>query len=424
MGVRILKRKAPTARVLEPPKKRKKSRNELEFEVEKLQNQVIELMEKIEALQEQKQLADLVANASASLPLLEVTQDSREQPTPNSGSKFMNGIFLSLNSIEQRVAWFRTRNEQLHSDLWGELIPYLETPQHSKVTKVLLLDLVFFVFSSGLSMVDVSRVFLVDGELVAVSTLYRWFDNAISSLAKWGRKQIYFLSDDEWLANSSKITENEEFKRYDDTLFYFVDGTIIEVQDTSDPLMSQTLRNGKHGCPAIVFFVMVAPSGIVSYLCEEFSDGNTHDKSHFNADRVSQKLQDFYPAATTSINGKEFHRELGGDKAYPHASKPSGWKWRITKTGECTKDVAEDGKEIAGTKAKKMVKKKQLEDVFFDPGFARLRSVVERAIGRIKNWPIFASPEFCGNLRRTVDMVAFSVGLNNWLMRKTNTKQI
>jgi hypothetical protein len=428
MGTRILKRKPPATRPFVPPPKRRKTWEELDREAMALKDQVKELTERLETLQEQKQLGELVADAKVSLLLSNLHQSTTEKEEQDSEIKDslfeFSGIFLSLNTLDQRVAWYRTRTPQLHTELWSELTPYLEVPTHSKVTTNLLLDLVFFVFSSGLSMVDISRVFLVDGATVTVATLYCWFDSAISSLARWGKEQIYFLLDEEWLANSSKITEGEEFKRYENTLFYFVDGTIIEVEDSSDPLMSQSLRNGKHGCPAIVFFVMVAPSGIVSYLSEQFCEGSAHDKSHFNSDSVCQKLQDFYPSVTTSIFGKDFQWELGGDKAYPHADKPCGWKWRITKTGEHTKDVAEDGKEIKGTKAKKMVKRKKLENVVFDPGFACLHSVVEQTIGRIKSWPIFSSPSFCKNLQHTVNMIIFSVGLNNWLMRKTNTKQI
>lgn len=424
MGARILKRKAPPTRVEVPPTKRRKSRKDLISQVEKLQIQVIELTNKLETLQEQRRLDEMVSNAKVSVLLSDLVGRLDECSENKPPMVDLTGIYLSLNSLDQKVSWYRTRNASLHMELWSELTPLLEIPPQSKVTPELLLDLIFFAFSTGLSMVDISKVFLVDGATVSVSTLYRWFDIAIKSLSKWGRKQVYFLSDVEWLSNSSKITENEDFQRYENILFYFVDGTIIEVQDTSDPLMSQTIRNGKHGCSAIVFFIMVAPGGIVTYLSEEFTEGCVHDKTHFNADNTCRKLQEFYPSATTIINGKEFHRELGGDKAYPHADKPPGWNWRITKSGEHTKDVTEEGKDIRGTRAKKLAKKKQLENVIFDPGFARLRSVVERAIGRIKSWPVFSSPSFCSNLQRTANMVAFSVGLNNWFMRKTNTKQI
>lgn len=428
MGAKILKRKAPASRIELPPPKHRKSRKSLVLQIEKLEKEVFESKRKLKELEDRFQENEQASDVSVSMLLSTIATLDIPKEIPNMENKLppilLSGIFLCLNSLENRVSWYRTRNPQLHVELWLELMPLLEIPPQSKVTPELLLDLIFFVFSTGLSMVDVSKVFFVDGVLVSVSTLYRWFDMTIDSLSKWGRKQIYFLLDEEWLFYSSKIFENEEFKRYENILFYFVDGTIIEVQDTSDPLMSQTLRNGKHGCPAIVFFIMVAPGGIVTYLCEEFSEGCMHDKTHFNSDGTSRKLQEFYSTATVTINGKEFQRELGGDKAYPHAEKPPGWKWRITKSGEHTEDVTPEGKEIHGTQAKQMTKKNQLENVIFDPGFARLRSVVERAIGRIKSWPVFSSPSFCSNLQRTVDMVTFSVGLSNWFMRKTNTKQI
>ena len=99
-------------------------------------------------------------------------------------------------------------------------------------------------------------------------------------------------------------------------------------------------------------------------------------------------------------------------QAYPFASKPEGWSWRITKTGEKTKDVGEDGKE-KGKKAKKS----KLERVEFDPGVVRL-------IGRVKSWAVFHNPSVCSNLQRTYKMVLLSCALSNFFVDHGDINQM
>ena len=158
-------------------------------------------------------------------------------------------------------------------------------------------------------------------------------------------------------------------------------------------------------------------------MSDEFREGSVHDKTQFDNSGVVKMLDEKYhkgeQRGEVMVGGKLYRYELCGDKAYPFAEKPMGWVWRVTKTAEETKDVDEEGKE-RGKKAKKA----KLEGVEFDAGVARLRGVVERTIRRIKSWPVFHSPSFCGNLKRTRKMVWISCGLVNWWMIHCDIKQV
>jgi hypothetical protein len=101
---------------------------------------------------------------------------------------------------------------------------------------------------------------------------------------------------------------------------------------------------------------------------------------------------------------------LGGDKTYPFTSKPEGWHWYITKTGEDSKDIDKTNNEIG-----QIAKNSNLHNVQFDPAFARLRGVVERTIGKIKFWPIFSQRQHTNSYDQVKMLLTFAVGLINWM---------
>jgi len=65
-------------------------------------------------------------------------------------------------------------------------------------------------------------------------------------------------------------------------------------------------------------------SGRVVYLSSQFQGGHVHDKTHFNKEKVVEKLEEMYESVETIVDGKKYRRELGGDKAYSFAAKPKG----------------------------------------------------------------------------------------------------
>ena len=284
--------------------------------------------------------------------------------------KRRSGICISLGDIEEKVRWFWTKNVALHQQLFAELSGRLVMPSNCpsvKFTPENLLDLLFFTFSTGLPMETIAKSFYVNDATISNTTLTRWFDKTLDDLLPWAKEQIYFLSDKEWINDSWKIYSQEKYQKFWNTLFYFVDGTVVEVNDTQCPLTLRTFRNGKHSVQAIVFFVVVSPRGRIVYVSKKFEGGSIHNKTHWENEKVAEKLAQKYLNCETEVDGKKYKREIGGDKAYPYASKPDGWVVRVTKTAEETKEVNEKGEEV-GEKAKDS----KLQDVEFDPAIARL----------------------------------------------------
>jgi hypothetical protein len=118
------------------------------------------------------------------------------------------------------------------------------------------------------------------------------------------------------------------------------------------------------------------------------------------------KLENKYPSSMVTIEGTEYQLVLGGDKGYPCAPLPAGWYWYITKSGEDSKNVNDQGVENGESASSS-----NLPNVIFDPGFARLRSVVDRSIERIKGWPIFSPLHHMNSEKRTKELLLISIGL-------------
>lgn len=323
-----------------------------------------------------------------------------------------SGLHVSINTTSEKVQWFRTRNPDIHRKLWSELLRWLpRKPAEARYTNDILLQNFFFLFSTGLSIEATSRTLRISGKTVSGKTVRRWFVLALKHFSAWGRATISFPSDDEWISDSKRIFEDETYSEYKDKLFFFVDGTVVKILNMSDPITHRAFHNGKHGCPGFVFFICVTPSGRIVYL-SDLEGGSTHDKTHFLKSGVVKDLQNSYPTSTIEKNGVLYQRALGGDKAYPYAPKPDGWKWYITKTGEETRDVNPITGLGEGEVAAKNLK---LTDVLFDPGFARLRAVVERVIAKIKEWPIFSHKQLLSSIKITRMVVQFAVGFINWM---------
>lgn len=329
-----------------------------------------------------------------------------------------NGIHLIVG-LESRIQLFQTKRLELHDALWKELLSSLHVTPNHKITCPLLLDLVFFIFTTGISLEALQPSFKVNGETFSATTLMNWFDMALDQLQEWAEKMIYFLDDEEWRADQQKMCENLAYEEYHEKLFYFVDGSVVESLDSSDPVSSRNIRNGKHCIPAFMFFVLVTSRGRIVYFSEKIAKGSVHDKTHFNRHNLNEKLQAFYPTPIAVIDDIGYQREIVGDKAYPYIEKPPGWFVRVTKTAEETKDVDEKGKEF-GEKASNS----KLPNVIFDKGIARLRSVVERTIGKIKQWPVFHCPQWCSNITRVGKMLKFAAALVNWMILFDNIEQI
>ena len=185
---------------------------------------------------------------------------------------------------------------------------------------------------------------------------------------------------DEW---SRRHTEGlkEEFPG---VLFYFVDGTVIEVDESCDVAFRRTLWNNKHQIHAVTFFILVAPDGRIVYV-STVDDGNVHDKTAWEKSGVINELEDCY-------RGKEGDLQfaVGGDKAYPYMTVPNGWHKYITKSGK-----------VPGGKPDPAL--------HFTPEIAKHRAVVERVIGKMKEWLVLTRKLYMSYDKHRVAKIVFII---------------
>jgi hypothetical protein len=391
-----------------PRKKPKKSKEVilLQEKLEKAREELREVKEELRNVQQAHQLLqwelEIVYNEKSTNILLDVKKKEKEEKEEE---KF-SGILISIDSIEDRMAWARLPTEKAYEMLIKELTPYLPHDIKLSAYTQVIFDLFFFTFNTGLSFQLIQKHFYLEGERVPYSTLHDWWCKILEGLAVWGDTKVKLLSHDEWIKELSPIYEKEKYSTYRQMFFYYVDGSIIQTKDTSCPEASRAMRNGKHQCPSFVFFIIVAPTGRIVYLSEEIREGKVHDKTHFNEEEVKKKLEEKYQEDGLEEGWKYV---MCGDKAYPFIAVPDGWLVYITKSGEDTKDIDEDGNEV-GVAAKNA----KLPHVYFDPGIARLRGVVERVIGRIKSWGFFQSKSHCYNGERVRWCLKIACGIINW----------
>lgn len=169
----------------------------------------------------------------------------------------------------------------------------------------------------------------------------------------------------DWEANHSQLIRKE----FEKVLFYFVDGTVVEVEEPYNVALRRQLWNNKHHFHAFSFFILVAPSGRIVYV-SKLEDGNKHDKTAWEESTAVSELTRFYGAVES-----EFQLAIGGDKAYPNMTVPKGWHKYITKSGE--------------QEAHKMQ-----DNLHLTPEIAKHRAVVERTIGKIKDWHVLTKHEY------------------------------
>lgn len=144
------------------------------------------------------------------------------------------------------------------------------------------------------------------------------------------------------------------------------------------------LWNNKHKIHAFSFFIIVAPDGRIVYV-SIVDNGNVHDKTAWEESGVVNELQDFYAENPTT-----FQLAVGGDKAYPNMTVPQHWHKYITKSGE----------------AEATKKSPQLH---FTPEIAKYRAVVERTIGKIKDWLVLTRKFYLGFEKARVEKIVYII---------------
>lgn len=244
-----------------------------------------------------------------------------------------------------------------------------------------------------------------------VSTMKRALKNFLRELFPWALTQIRFPTLREWKeAHSTDI-----LKTFPNRLFYFVDGTILEVWTPSDIAKNRNRYNTKHSCPSISFFVVVDPMGRIVYL-SPIGPGNYHDATAWNEafefpghlmgkdgmleireeKKLIAQLEEVYPKPWVIIPfEKEFVLTVGGDKAYPEIDLPSDWNVFVTMTAE--HQAIEKPNKSADLPSAYLINNDDRRRKC--PELAKYRAVVERVIGAMKKFKILLNVEFISQIK-------------------------
>jgi len=163
-----------------------------------------------------------------------------------------------------------------------------------------------------------------------------------------------------------------------------VDGTVIEVGQSGNSQLQRDLWNNKHQIYAYAFFIVVAPNGRIVY-CSRVYEGNKHDKTAWDESTAVEELKKKYQQIPPGLQ-----LAMGGDKAYPYMKVPDGWQKVITKSGE-----------VPGLQ--------QQAGLVFNPAIAKYRAVVERTIGRLKEWQVLGRKYYIGMDMGRIERIIFII---------------
>jgi hypothetical protein len=198
-------------------------------------------------------------------------------------------------------------------------------------------------------------------------------------LAPWAREQVYFPLLSEW----HEMTPPGLWEEYK-TLFFFVDGTVIQIWKPKDSKTNQCCFSSKHNKTAWQFFVLVTPNGHISFV-SHVKGGATHDKTHWNESGAPSQLEEKY--------GYLHHTKMaiGGDKAYPDLKRPSNFECYVTMTA--------DSLEESGVSFMTSSSTSNLSPYKHCPKIAKYRAVVERTFAALKQWHCLASVSFMSRIK-------------------------
>jgi hypothetical protein len=153
------------------------------------------------------------------------------------------------------------------------------------------------------------------------TTASRLMDNWIDDLSDWASKQIVLPSLPDWISHTPENLRTD----FPNCLFFFVDGTVLEIFTPGDAKCRRNHFNNKHGYCSWSFFVVVDPFGHIAYI-SDLNLGAEHDASQWNKSDCVADLEAKYKT------GKKWKLCIGGDKAYPNIDLPENWHLYVTMT--------------------------------------------------------------------------------------------
>jgi hypothetical protein len=282
------------------------------------------------------------------------------------------------------------------------------------------------------------------------TTFQRRFKDTLEVVYKWALPKIKLPVASEWKRRNAANRDKLD-KSFPGFLFFFIDGTVLEVFSAQDVSKNRENFNAKHGKNAYTYFIMCAPDGYITYL-SLVDTGSTHDSTSWNTalayppveiDPVSgisknrsdkrsliqdleehygigkpegEKVNEFDTETKTPGPGDDLKGQctfsISGDKAYPYILLPRGWSLHVTMTAgeESAHKEAVEGNEATTQKFQEanLVPPKLIHTISGDerrhrsPLIAKARSVVERVIGAMKLWLLLCNVPYISKQQLSV----------------------
>ena len=239
-----------------------------------------------------------------------------------------------------------------------------------------------------------------------------------------------WLSPEDWLEDTKKASGSftEDYKHH---LILHVDGTVITVFSPADSRLAKCMYSHKHELHGWQFFITVTQTGRIVYL-SSIQGGKLHDKTHWQLDKTSEKLLEFYRKYSYNngeldVENSRYRCTIGGDKAYKGLQVPEGWLLLLTKSAE-RHDVEEEmnahnhgpnpkpkpkPKPKPRSKPKPAPQEVRVEEVY-DAGVATYRAVVERVMAALKRWRVLVTQYHLSNRNRAKKIIFVVACLTNY----------
>ena len=328
-------------------------------------------------------------------------------------------LLVIVNEAEG-FEWLGLESDEELRALFDEIQGYLrDSAPNARMTKKALFLGSMFLFKNQVS---ARRLAPSVGTGFSDRSLQMHFNSFIDDVQAWANGQVRRLSNEELLAESKKNTDYPGGK-YSKIILFHVDGSVSQTYVPGDCSAARVMRNTKHNMHSWTWYIIVSSSGKILYV-SEVEGGSIHDKTHLDNDQGLFKLAKWYGGKDGHlvINGSKYQLCMCGDKAYPRAKLPPGWRGRVTKSGEQTNDVNDDGEEIEGSSV--AAGAQPPADVDFDPEVAKLRGVVERVICLMKTWGIMTGMTHMTDQTKADKIVRFVAALVNWTLRRRKITQV
>jgi hypothetical protein len=365
------------------------------------------------------------------------------------GDAPIDGILRSLVPGKATMAWLGISSfNHFYSSVRSHITPYASHPPFPRdgirgLQRILIMLRGGFLMRVAQPLLEPHRTKRVMRSL---------FSHVLEDLFPWALKQITLPTVSEWAQMSTEKLES----LFPGILFFFIDGTVLEIWKPTDIKKNRSVYNSKHGYSALSYFIAVTPTGRIVYL-SLVDSGSTHDSTSWNtapafppvivtkngveprpdAKTFIQSLQEYYGKngeARQKFTGflKTFKFAIGGDKAYPKILLPFGWHLYVTATAGEEDSILEAD---AGRRETEDIMRERGEDTTdlfneddgdfrnMTPEIARPRGVVERVIGAMKDFRILGNVAFLSQQDyRTIFMTLVVIaGLCNYNLDQRGT---